>query len=201
MIGSEEDFVSSMGAERALALLDGLQQAQDQARRIAATNGFVEGRTEPAVAFDLAVGALGGFENMDGVEHRLVKGQHLWIIDDQFGVRVKRLKSDYRTMNHPSLQQQLIDQQLPLDGLRPLTYLSTGPRISRSTGLPIDFVVVKHHTVQGRAQQVEWVVDLAELAAGVAVSRTLQLPLSAPAVEPAGVAVRRPRGGRVDSSS
>lgn len=191
MIGSEQHFVDSFGQERATLLLDALQVAYGTARSISTTNGFVEGRTEPTVAHDLAIPALYDFAQLGGVRHAFVNGQHLWVIDESYAIRVKQLGNDYGTKNHSSSQQTRIDHHQALDGMEPLVYLSAGPRISRQTGLPIDFAVVKHYKPRNRGSKVEWAIDLADLASAGAVPTTPILPMPNLPTAPAAVVFRR----------
>lgn len=193
MIGSEQHFIDSFGTTRASLLLDALQGAHTKARSISTTNGFVEGRTEPTVAFDLSVNALYDFEQLAGVRHAFVNGQHLWVIDETYAIRVKQLGSDYGTTNHSSAQQTKIDRHQALDGMEPLIYLSAGTRVSRQTGLPIDFAVVKHYKPRNSRKKVEWAIDLADLASAGATPATTVLPMPNLPTAPAAVVFRRGR--------
>jgi hypothetical protein len=189
MLGSEQHFRNTLDSARALELLSALTRAYDQASDAKAKFGFSEARTEPTLGFDLAVNELRSFEAMGGVRHVTVQGQHLWIVDEAYGIRVKRLRSDYQTTNHRSAQQERIAWQLPLEGLPDIVYVSVGPRVSARTGLVLDYSVVKHVAGGASVPAVEWVVDLSELATGGVVATTPTLPLDAPA--PAAIVVRR----------
>lgn len=197
VIGSEQHFIDSLGPTRATHLLSALRTAYTKARSISTANGFVEGRTEPTVAFDLAISALYDFEQLGGVRHAFVNGQHLWVIDESYAIRVKQLGSDYGTTNHSSSQQTKIDHHQALDGMEPLVYLSAGPRVSRQTGLPIDFAVVKHYKPRHSRKKVEWAIDLDDLASAGAVPTTPILPMPNLPTAPAAVVFRR---GREDTT-
>ena len=189
--GSEKHFRRTLGQERASALLEALQTSSKRARAVAAQEGFSEARTEPAVAFDLAVKSLtNGFAQMTGVRSTTVNGQRLWIIDD-YALRVKKLRSGYRSSNHHSGQQELMSHQFPLPGFDPLIYVTAGAVYSDLTGLAQQFVVVKHRIGPMHRQQVEWVVDLDELAAGELVPATPILPLPTTPAAPAAVSAKR----------
>ncbi len=109
MRGSEQDFRATLGTDRAQVLLEALGLATTRARQVAAKEGFVEARTEPTVAFDLATGALDGrFDTQPGVRKVSSKGQILWVVDDTYALRVKKLASGYTSSNHPSAQQTAI---------------------------------------------------------------------------------------------
>ena len=192
MIGSEQHFRDTLGAERAGHLLAALKTGSSRARALAVDNGFVEMRTEPTVAFDLSIKALIDFEDFLGVRRALSLGQHLWVIDETYALRVKKMTNGYRTANHSSKQQAKISSFQPLDGMEPLVYLTAGTRYSTSTGLAEEWVVVKHLPGPIGNQQVEWVCDLESLASGdtAATTPTLGFP-TAPAA-PAAVRRRRP---------
>ena len=193
MRGSEQHFRRTLGQGRAAALLEALQTSSKRARAVAVQEGFGEDRTEPVVAFDLAVKSLtDGFAQMAGVRSATVHGQRLWIIDD-YALRVKKLRSGYRSSNHHSGQQELISQQFPLPGFDPLIYVTAGAVYSDLTGLAQQFVVVKYRKGPMHRQRVEWVVDLDELAAGELVPATpiLILPLPTAPAAPAAVSARR----------
>ena len=189
---SEQHFRTTLGEERASVLLEALKASSERARALAVRVGFSESRTEPAVAFDFAVTSLAdGFEQLEGVRPVQVRSQHLWIVDECFALRVKKLKGGYRSSNHYSQQQELISRQSRLPGLDPLIYVTAGAVYSDRTGLAEEFVVVKYHRGPMRWQQVEWVVDLRDLAAGGMVPVTAILPLPTAPAAPAAVSARR----------
>ena len=192
MDGSEQHFRTTIGPERASVLLQALETSSERARTLAFREGFSESRTEPAVAFDLAVKNLtDGFEQLEGVRPVQVRSQHLWIVDECYALRVKKLKPGYRSSNHSSRQQELISRQSRLPGLDPLIYVTAGAVYSDQTGLPEEFVVVKHHKGPMRQQLVEWVVDLHDLATGGTVPVTPILPLPAAPAAPAALSSNR----------
>lgn len=190
MHGSEQHFRSTLGSPRAGVLLDALRKASAAARKIAVSNTFVEGRTEPTVAFDLAVQELAKFHLEGGVRHEVVKNQHLWVIDDTYGLRVKKLRSGYLSSNHVSKQQDQIAAFDTLDGLEPLIYVTAGIRYSDLTGLPEECVVVKYQLTRRRRQWPEWIVNLEHLAAGGADSVATIPVLPMPAAPAAEIRVR-----------
>jgi hypothetical protein len=203
MIGSEQHFRSTFGPERAGVLLQALAAGSSRARHLSVTEGFVEARTEPTVAFDLSTKNLDGrFDAEPGVRRALVNGQILWIVDETFAVRVKKLKSGYRASNHESGQQAAITAQLPLDDMPSLIYLTAGTRYSHRTGLAEEYVVVKHRASWSSRQVVEWVVDLEDLAAGGLAPTAPVLPLgpSAPPTPAAAVLSKRRPAVRVNAS-
>ena len=192
MNGSEQHFRTTFGQERATALLEALTTSSSRARTLAATEGFGEARTEPTVAFDLAVASLAdGLGPLAGIRQATVRSQHLWIVDEVYALRIKKLRSGYRSSNHQSQQQESISHQSPLPGLDPLIYVTAGPVHSDRTGLVQQFVVVKYYEGPMHKQQVEWVVDLQDLAAGGMVPTTPTLPLPAAPVAPAAVSAKR----------
>lgn len=213
MIGTEEHFRQTTGPALAQVLLDVLRESSGRARTLSAAEGFIEPRTEPTVAFDFSVGGLE--ERLDAlpdvrrttlVESSLewespglarvgrvtVRGQHLWLIDDTYALRVKRLDKGYRPSNYPTAQQERIRDQEPLPGLGAgVVYVTAGPAYLDDTGLPTQFVAVKHHPGAPRNKSPEWVVDLEELARGDMAPVTPVLPLPVPPVQPAEVSARR----------
>lgn len=192
MRGSEQHFRNILGPERAYVLLQALEASSKKARTVAVRERFSESRTEPAVAFDLAVNNLtDSFEHLEGIRPVKIRNQHLWIVDDCYALRVKKLKPGYRSSNHHSQQQELISQQSPLPGLHSLVYVTAGAVYSDRTGLPEEFVVVKHLKGPMDRQQVEWVVDLYDLATGGTVPVTPILPLLAAPAAPATISPRR----------
>lgn len=192
MQGSEQHFRTTLGQERAAALLEALVTSSERARTLAVREGFGEARTEPAVAFDFAITRLAdGFEGLGGVYSETVNGQHFWIVDDVYAIRVKKLRSGYRSANHQSRQQEMISRQRPLPGLDPLVYVTAGPAYSDRTGLVLEFVAVKYRKGSMHKQRVEWVVDLRDLAAGGMVPATPILPLPTKPAAPAAVSARR----------
>jgi hypothetical protein len=80
---------------------------------------------------------------------------------------------------------------VPLDGLGALCYLTAGTRYSDRTGLAEEWVIVKHFPGPQNEQQVEWVIDLEEFAAGESQARTPMLPMP---IAPAAQAAVRVRG-------
>ena len=165
--GSEQDFRAIVGVERARVLLLALERADDRARQINATVGFLEERTEPTLAFDIARSELiGVFDALPGVREETSNGQHLWIVEDRYAIRIKRFDSGYQTANHPSVQQSLISGQQRLPGFEPLIFVSAGARCSKRTGLTLDYIVVKHYPSSSSYQRPEWIVDLRDLAQG-----------------------------------
>ena len=112
MMGSEKHFRTTLGQERASVLLQALEASSNRARALAIQEDFGESRTEPVLAFDLAVKGLStGFDLLDGIRSLQSKGQHLRIINECYALRVKKLKPGYRSSNHYSQQQELISQQ------------------------------------------------------------------------------------------
>ncbi len=198
MIGSEEHFRTTMGQVRAACLLDALSLSSDKARSIAAREGFAESRTEPTVAFDLAVTNLAALEAFDGVRTTVVNGQHFWIVEETYALRVKKLRSGFLSTNHHSAQQELISRQQPLDGLdvQELVYLTAGTVYSDRTGLPEQRAVVKYRVGPMRRQRVEWSVDLDELAGGGMEPATPILPMPGTPAAPAAVVAKRAGGDR-----
>ena len=195
MYGSEQHFRATFGPERAAVLFQALESSSGRARTLSVSEGFAESRTEPVVAFDLAVKSLTeDFEGLEGIRSVQVNGQRLWIVDDCFALRIKKLKDGYRSSNHYSQQQELISQQSPLPGLDPLIYVTAGAVYSDQTGLVQQFVVVKHYKGPMRRQHVEWVVDLQDLAAGGMVPVTPTLPLPAAPAAPAALSAKRAPG-------
>jgi hypothetical protein len=191
VIGSEQHFCETIGPARAKVLLDCLRTGGEQAREITTSSGFIEGRTEPTVAFDLITGELDGrFDALPGVRKARSNGLILWIVDETYAIRSKKLSGGYMTTNHISGQQAVIDAQLSLDGMPPLVYVTAGARYSRRTGLIDEYAVVKHVTL-AKKRVVEWVVDLDALSAGGAIPSIPTLPI-APAT--AAAALRSKRG-------
>jgi len=191
MLGTEEHFRRTIGRSRAQRLMEALTSSVERARKVATTNGFVEARTEPAIAFDFAVDSLSAFEAAEEVRRATVNGQHFWIVDESYAIRIKKLRSGFRSSNHRSVQQEKISHQIPLDGLEPLVYLTAGAVYSDRTGLPEQYVVVKYRAGAMARQAVEWVADLDELAAGGMAPRTPVLPLPSAPAAPAAVIPRR----------
>ena len=192
MHGSEHHFRITLGQERASVLLDALATSSDRARALAVREGFSESRTEPAVAFDFAVASLAeGLAQLEGVCSTHVNGQHFWIVDECYALRVKKLRSGFRSSNHYSRQQELISYQSPLPGLGQLVYVTAGANYSDRTGLAEQFVVVKYRGGPMSRQQVEWVVDLHDLAAGGMIPVTPILPLPTVPAAPAAVSAKR----------
>lgn len=177
MIGSEHHFRTSFGSARATSLLNTIKSSTDKARATALKLEFVEARTEPTVAYDLTLAGLAEFETYAGISKEKVNGQHLWIIDETYALRIKKLRPGYQSSNHASSQQDLIKQFLPLDGLGPLIYVTAGAVYSDVTGLVGQIVVVKHVASKSRNPPVEWVVDLAHLAVGGTDPTALTLPI------------------------
>lgn len=194
MLGSEAHFRSTLGRSRAAALLTAMQTGEAESRRLAAAAGFNEPRTVPSVAFDLMTGQLGlHLEPLAGVRKVDSKGQILWIIDEAYALRVKRLGSGYATANHRSTQQSQIAQQGTLDGLPPLVFVSVGPRASTLTGLPEEWAAVRH-LPGATCHRVEWVVDLEDMVFGSGEVTTPVLPLpTSPDVPAATVKSTRDR--------
>ena len=212
MRGSEAHFRQAVGPALAQVLLDALRESSGKARTLSATEGFVEPRTEPAVAFDLSVSGLE--ERLDAlpevrrtvlaesshewespgfgrIRRVTVRGQHLWLIDD-YALRVKRLDKGYRPSSYPTAQQDRIRHHVPLPGLEAGTvYVTAGPAYLDDTGLPTQFVAVKHQPGVPSKGPPEWVVDLEGLASGGMAPVTPVLPLSVPPVLPAEVSARR----------
>jgi hypothetical protein len=170
--------------------------ATNRARKVAVAEGFVEARTEPSVAFDLATKNLNGrFDELVGISRVDAKGQILWIVENTYALRVKRLDEQYRPSNHDSAQQKAIRGQYRLGGLPPLIYVTVGGRYSAVTGLPEEYVAVKHIQKGRGAPVLEWVVDLAELASGELGPGTPTLPIR-PVGGPSPVPVIRARQRR-----
>ncbi len=191
MMGSEQHFRSTLGQKRAAALLEALETSSQRARELAAREKFNEARTEPAVAFDFAITSLtDGLEGLGGLCSTTVKGQRFWIVDDTYAIRVKKLRSGYRSSNHHSRQQETISRQQPLPGLDPLIYVTAGPVYNDHTGLVSQFVVAKYRKGPMRKQQVEWIVDLSDLATGGMLPETPTLPIS-PTAGPAAISAKR----------
>lgn len=195
MIGSEQHFIDQFGPKAAEALLGPMQAACVTARRLAAEHGFVESRTEPTVAFDLTVKGLADFDQLPGIRRAYSQQQHLWVINECYGLRVKKLGPGYRPSNHPSGQQTLISNFLPLDDWAPLIYVTAGVRYSTTTGLPEEFVVVKHYPGPTGRQCVEWVLDLEDLAGGATDATTPIFDFPSAPAAPAAVRRRRPDTG------
>jgi hypothetical protein len=197
VIGSEQHFRTTMGPERAQQLVDPMRMACGKALDLTAKSAFVEARTHPTVAFDLTVKALLDFEQVDGVRKAKVRGQHLWVVDETYALRVKKFRAAYRTANAVTTQQQRISLFLPLEGMEPLIYVTVGVRYSELTGLPVEFAAVKYYPGPHGEQQVEWVVDLDELAGGQVNPATPILPLDGAPARSAAVRPRREasRGG------
>jgi hypothetical protein len=201
VIGSEEHFRLALGPERAQALLNPLQKASEIAREISTAHGFTETRTEPSVAFDVALQLLSDFDQLAGVRKVCIQGQHMWVIDNTYALRVKKFREGYTTSNAQTAQQRKIANFIPLDGMEPVIYVTAGTRYSRTTGLPVEQVIVKHYRDAKGHQRVEWVIDLEQLAAGGTEPTTPILPLAPTPVAPAAVLPLRPNVDRQDSGS
>ena len=206
-------FRQVFGPALAQLMLDALRESSGRARTLSAIEGFVELRTEPTIAFDLSVSGLE--ERLDAVpnvrrtvlaesSHEweskglgrvrrvTVQGQHLWLINDSYALRVKRLDKGYRPSSYPTAQQDRIRDHQPLPGLETgMLYVTAGPAYLDNTGLPTQFVVVKHQRGAPRNRPAEWVVDLEELASGGLAPATPVLPFPVPPVRPAEVSARR----------
>ncbi len=195
MIGSEQHFRDSFGSDRADVLLRALTSGVARARHVAVQEGFVESRTEPTVAFDLATRNLDGrFDMEPGVHKAIVNAQILWIVDGTYAIRVKKLRTGYKPSNHDSGQQLAMTAQLRLDGMPELVFLTAGTRYSDLTGLADEFVIVKHYPNYKGKHIVEWVIDLHDLAAGGSGSASapiLPLTPAAPSVPAAAVVSKR----------
>jgi hypothetical protein len=190
MIGSEQHFRETLGSERAGVMVECVKSGTALARKVTTAQGFIQGRTEPTVAFDLVTGLLdGSFSDQSGVRRATSANQILWVIDEMYAMRNKKITVGYRTANHSSAQQGKIDHQRTLDGFPSLVYVSFGARYSSLTGLVDEYVVVKHVMVN-RRRVVEWVVDLEELAGGEMVPSIPTLPMPA---APAAAEVRSKR--------
>lgn len=213
MTGTEAHFRQTVGPALAQVLFDVLRESSGRARTLSATEGFVEARTEPTVAFDLSVSGLE--ERLDALPdvHRTVlagslyewespglgrirrvtvQGQHLWLIGHDYALRVKRLDRGYRPSSYPTVQQTRIRDHQPLPGLEAsMVYVTVGPAYLDDTGLPKQFVAVKHQPGIRRNWPLEWVVDLEELASGGMAPATPVLPLPVPPMRPAEVSARR----------
>lgn len=192
MRGDEAHFRSTLGSRRAGLLLQGLETGADRAVRLSAREGFTQPLTLPAVAFDLASGLLEkGFGKATGIHRAEVSQQLLWVVDDTYALRVKKIDARYRPTNHDSAQQrELLSQQLTFDNLSDLVYVTAGVHYSERTGLPDDFVVVKHYPSY-QHHVTEWVVDLRQLAGGQLAPTTPIISPAAPTAPPATVASRR----------
>lgn len=212
MVGAEEHFRQMVGPALAQVLLDVLRESSGRARTLSAAEGFVEPRTEPTVAFDFSVSGLE--EQLDAlpdvrrtvltesslewespglarVSRVTVRGQHLWLVGDAYALRVKRLDKGYRPSNYPTAQQERIRDQEPLPGLGAgVVYVTVGPAYLDDSGLPTQFVAVKHQPGASRNSPPEWLVDLEELASGGMAPATPVLPLPVPPVQPAEVSAR-----------
>ena len=191
MYGSEQHFRTTLGQERASVLLQALESSSERARVLAVDEGFNEARTEPTVAYDLAARSLTeSFEQLEGVRPVQRKGLRLWIVDERYALRVKKLTPGYRSSNHHSQQQELVSRQSRLPGLDPVIYVTAGAVYSDQTGLAEEVVVVKYLEGPMQKQQVEWVVDLHDLAAGGMVPVALILPLPTEPAVPAALTAK-----------
>lgn len=166
-VGTEAHFRSVLYPARARVLVSALERSADEARQLTIEKRFAEARTEPTVAFDLATRILDAeFAGRPGITKGISQNQILWVVDGIYAIRVKRLDMAYQSSNHVSSQQSLISGQLRLPGMPPLIFVCAGTRYSELTGLPLDYVVVKHYPGTTTIQEVEWVVDLRDLAEG-----------------------------------
>ena len=193
--GTEDHFRRTLGPQGADVLVRVLANGVKQAAKIDAENGFTEARTTPTVAYDLCKTALNiEFESTPGVRFVCKNHQNIWVFDEIYALRVKKLDSQFRPTNHESAQQAAISAQQPLDDdLGELIHVTAGPRFSVTTGLVIDYVVVKHVPSPTNKHQAEWIVDLEELAGGQMVPLAPILPIAPPApVVPAAI-LRRSR--------
>lgn len=168
VIGTEDHFRRTLGPAGAEVLVKVIADSVTSAAGIAAKNGFTEARTTPTVAYDLAKTALNTkFEGVPGVRFVCRNSQNFWILDETYALRVKKLDRQFRPTNHESVQQRAISAQQPLDDdMGDLVHVTAGARFSTTTGLAEDFVVVRHYPGHTNKLQVEWVVDLRELASG-----------------------------------
>jgi len=200
MLGSEEHFRSTISQEAACSIYDAVRESVERARHIVLTEGCVTTLAEPVLAFDFVVGALEQLDGIAGVEKRLVKNQHLWVIGDQYALRYKQLGPGYTPSNHKSKQQERISQQQQLDGMPELVYVTAGTMYDAQTGLPTQSAIVKHAPTTMAKRQVEWVIDLKDLASGGTDVGTPILPINpAGPIAPAAVVVRRPAASDVES--
>jgi len=194
MIGSEAHFRATLSPERACGVLKSLVAACDTAQVICGREGLRQPLSQAQIAFDLASTCMDdAFDSDDGVRMSKVNGQVLWIVEEAYALRVKKLGPGYTPSNQSSGQQTRISQQLSLDGMPPLVYLTAGTRYSAATGLPVEHVVVKHYPGKTGSLKAEWVVDLAELAAGALIANAPSLLDHAPAIANPGAVVRSRR--------
>lgn len=204
MIGTEDHFRRTLGPGGARLLVEVIAGSVTGAAGIAAENGFTEARTTPTVAYDLAKTALDTeFEDVPGVRSVCRNGQNFWIFDDTYALRVKKLDRQYRPANHESVQQSAISAQQLLDGaMVELIHVTAGARLSTTTGLAEDFVVVKHRPGHTNNLHFEWVVDLEELASGQMSPVAPILPIEpAATVAPAAIVRRSQKEKEVGGAS
>ncbi len=111
-------------------------------------------------------------------------GVPIYVIDDSLGVRLKKHANDKRTANVMTLHQNLIlNQQLTLGGLPPVTYVSAG-YVLDSTGSELRGLGVSKWIRGVNGPLLEWWVDLRELAAGQLSPVAPALPFAPPPALP-----------------
>lgn len=176
-MSDELSFRSTVGPHRATTMLNALEQGVKDVLEVEAAHPFREMRTRPTLVFDLVTGTLETeFAEDPGVKHTIEGQQHWWVIEDQFALRVKKLNAKMATRNARTDQQDTIDdQELDLEGVHPVV-VTIGPHYSALTGLPIDYLAVRHTRNASGKVVPEWFVSLRDLAAGTLAATTATLP-------------------------
>src|SRR5665213_2686894 len=193
LLGSEAHFRSTMPADVADTFLQTLRTVEGDVLATQLKRPFGQGRTAPSLTFDWATSILEGeFDGRTDIVRVKSKGQILWVLEDTYGIRVKKMGEQYRPSNHGSDQQTAISGQDRLDGMPSLVYVTLGTRFNRVTGLPEEHVIVKHYPGRTGGLLPEWVIPLEELASGQTMPVVPAMPFpSAPAA--ATISVRHPK--------
>lgn len=99
----------------------------------------------------------------------------IYVVQECLALRLKKLTRRLGVSNIPTLQQAGIAHQLSLEGLPPVTFLACGYVLDLAEAGIERIAAVKHLN-----EQVEWAIDLEDLARGELSPSTPQLPLEQP---------------------
>ncbi len=112
------------------------------------------------------------FARLDGVTRILHNEMVMFVVDDALVLRLKKHdRRDYATANYPTRAQMQIDRDGQLAQMPSREVVTVGYTLDAAEA-GIEQIVAARHI----AQELEWVIDLRDLAAGVVAPTTPVLP-------------------------
>lgn len=196
--GSQAHFVAAFGGERAQVLETALDDGWLDYQAASGSRAFRLGRTRHNVYWDYTAQRLEErFEVLAGVRRHYTRHLQLWDVDEFWAVRLKAHDGEFKTRNVWTRQQRLIRNTGYVPKLGHRVIVEIGPRPDPTWSNADELIASR-----SIGNQLEWLLDLRNLAAGLGATPTVipRLDLGRAGVPEVGAKVKRSKGSKSTAS-